>query len=631
MSTLRTNAGHTLRSTTRALLILLLLGIPEVVPSQTKSHNPRIRLAQSYEQAGKLEEATRIYEELHAEDPANIVFFDGLRRMYLQQKRYDEAILLIQQRLASNQSDVSLRSQLGSVLYKAGREAEAHATWEQALAVDDKNPAHYRTVAAVLMENRLLEKTAELYRRARTACGDPNLFTMELAQLLGISMDYRGATAEFIRWIRKNPNQLSFVESKMTTITSNEVGRRAAIAEVEETLKNEEDLRLYELAAWLRVEGKEFEEAFDAYKKIDRISNAHGTAVFTFAERAYKERAFEVAAKAYLEAINLPIQSTTLPRAKYGYALCLKEISVMADTSGTRGPENGLPATESVPRYSGVIAQFQQLIEEYPRTEFSARAHLEIGALQFERFFDLDGALQSFAAVEAELSERNNLSFLVKLKQGEVYTAKGDTASAASRFREVIDAGNATPDQQDEASYRLAELEFFRGQFKDAEQRLTNLTLDLHANYANNALGLLTLLQENSTSAGAGLREFARAEYLSRQKRNNEAIPLFLAVIDQNPQSLLVDDALMRVAHLQAEARLYSEAIATYERLLTQFTESSIALDKAQFHIGEIYQYRIKDNAKAISAYEALLANFSQSLHVTDARKRIRELRGETL
>jgi tetratricopeptide (TPR) repeat protein len=611
-------------------LLVLFVAAP-VSLSQSKGDNPKLRVAQNLERSGKLEEAAEVYKELLNTEPTNVVFFDGVRRTFLQLKRYDELAVLLQEKLASSPDDVALRAQLGNTLYKGGREAEADAEWEKALAADPKNPGHYRTVAAVLMENRLLEKTADLYRKARVACNDPHLFTMELAQLLSTSMDYRGATVEFLRWLKKNPNQLSFVQSRMAAITAKEEGRRDALAVVEDALLDEEDVRLYELKAWLLIEGKYFKEALDVYRRIDQLSNTKGTTILVFADRAFKEGAFDVAASAYQEAMRMPLAAARIPAAKYGYASCLKEAGILSDTSTSLNPTGEWPVRESSPQYAGAIAAFKEIIEEYPGTEYSARSHFQIGLIQFERLFDLDGALQSFAAVGRELPERNFISYAVDLKMGEVLTAKGDTATAAARFRDVVIAPNATPDQQDEAVYRLAQLEYFRGDFKSAQARLSELTLNLHADYANDALQMLVVLQENSTAAPQALKEFARADYLSHQRRNTEAIPILLTLINQNPQALLIDDALMKAGTLQSEAGLYRDAIETYERLLSQFSQTSISLDRAQFKIGEIYQYYLRDKTQAIGAYEKLLANFPQSLHITEARKRIRVLRGESI
>lgn len=620
---------------TRGCSLTLLLCVSlSLLHAQLPEQSMKLKLAQSYEQSGSLEHAATLYAELHAADEANPVYFDGLRRVLLQLKRYDEAIALLNKRVRRYPADVNLLTSLGSMYYKAGSEKEAMAVWERAIAVEPANPNVYRILAAVLIENRLLEKTAELYRRARVACNDPNVFTIDLAQLLAVTMDYAGATAEFIRWLRQNPTQLAFVQGRMATFTGKPEGRAAALQVVRSELSHGEDLRLYELLGWLHMEGKEFSAAFDVYKRIDRMSKAQGVSIYGFAERAFKEGAYDVAAKAYLDAIDLPIAPARMPFAKYGYASALKELSVLSDTMRgfSIGERTGsLPATESQPHYAGAIAYFQQIIREYPHTEFSARSYYQVGRIQLEKFFDLDGALKSFEQVERELPSLNSISFSVSLKIGEVLTAKADTASAAARFRSVIDAPNATPDQHDEASYRLAELEYFNGMFEEAGKRLEDIAINLNADYANDALLLLSFLQENSGRNEEALRNVARADFLARQRKNTEAIPILLEVIEQHPQAMLVDDALMKVAALQAHTGRFQDAIASYERLLAEFKESSIALDRARFNIAELYHFALGDTTRAIDAYERLLADYPQSLLTTEARRRIRTLRGDTL
>jgi tetratricopeptide (TPR) repeat protein len=610
---------------------LLFFFLPGGAHAQPPDQATKFRLAQSYEQAGNFETATELYEELLAKDQSNYVYFDSVRRMYLQLKRYDDAIALIQRRLSMSPADPTTRAILASTYYKTGNESEASTEWEKAIATDPGNQGVYRLVAQSMLENRLLDKTAELYRRARVACKDPNLFTMDLAQLLAISMDYDGASVEFLSWLRQNPAQLSFVQGRMASYTNKEEGRAAAIGAVENELRRNDDPKLYELLGWIFLEGKNYTDAFDAYRKLDRLTKAQGGQIYAFAERAFKERVFEIAAKAYLEAINVPVAAARLPYAKYGYANSLKEMSALSDTLQGVVIVGQMPATESQPQYAGAIGYFREIIKEYPRSEFSAKSYYQIGTIQFERLFDLDGAIASFENVEREFPGMNTIHYDVALKIGEVLLAKGDTTRAAWRLRFVVNAPNATPDQHDEASYRLAELEYFGGKFQDAIQHLGEITLNLKADYANDALQLLSFLQENKTTGEAALAHFCRADFLAKQRRNTEAIPLFLNLIEKYPQALLIDDALMKVAALQAEARLFVNAIKSYERLLSQFKESSIALDKAQFNIGVIYQFGMSDKAKAISAYEKLLEDFPQSILATIARKRIRELRGDSL
>lgn len=611
----------------RTLVLFILLGECTTF-CQTPDAPVKFRLAQSYEQGGDFESAAKLYQELLAKDTTNAVYFDALRRMYMQLKRYDEASALLEKHLAIHPADISMRGMLGSVYYKAGNEKEAAEQWERAIARDASNPNVYRMIANILMENRLLEKTADLYRRARVACKDPNLFTIELAQLLSVTMDYSGATTEFIRWMKQNPTQLGFVQGRLAIFTAKPNARAAALEVVRSALKNDQMPQLHELLAWIYLEGKDFESAFEVYKSLDKITKGQGSALFTFAERAFKEHAYTVASRAYLEAINAPLPASRLPNAKYGYALTLKELST--DTANQAYSVGGMPGTESQPGYSGAIAYFRQIIDEYPHSELSARSYYQIGTIQFEKYFDLDGAIKSFEQVEKELPGLNIITYEVSLRIGQILTAKGDTTQAAVRYRNVINAPNATPDHQEEATFRLAELEYFSGKFEDAIQHLGTISSTVTADFANDALELMSFLQENKTTVPQALTQFAHADFLTRQKKNNESITLFLNVIDQYPNALLVDDALMKVGSLQAQMRLYTDAIASYERLLNQFKATSIARDKAQFSMGEVFELGLKDKARAIAAYEKLLTEYPQSLLTTQARRRIRELRGDS-
>jgi len=215
------------------------------------------------------------------------------------------------------------------------------------------------------------------------------------------------------------------------------------------------------------------------------------------------------------------------------------------------------------------------------------------------------------------------------LKAGLVLTARGDSSGAMARYLTVAKAPAATPDQSDEANFRLAELEYFRGQFPAAIQHLDSLSLNLKADFANDALGLRSFLQENAATSQQALAEFARADFLARQRKNGEAIALFQEIVRKYPQAYLVDDALMKTASLQASSGLYREAVASYEMLLDKFKESSVSLDRARFRMGEVYETGLKDPTSAIACYEKLLADYPQSVLTEQARNRIRRLRGD--
>ncbi len=621
------SAAHGFRAGWLAILVVVGIG---VVCSQTQDSATKFRLAQTFEQSGDYQRAEGLYRELVQREPANVLFLDGLQRALVQLKRYDEAVQIVRGRMAAAPGDVNLHATLAGIFQRAGRERDARQEWDAILALGAANPTLYRIVASSMIEYRLLDQAAEVYRRGRVACKDPSLFALELAQLRIAMMDYDGATRELVDWLLKNPTQISFVQGRLAGYVAKPDGRSAAIRVVEEALRDRKDVRLYELLGWLLLEGKEYERALDLARTVDGLTRAQGGALLQFADRVFKERAYTVAAKAYQEAIQAPLPPQRIPLARYGYANTLREIALLGDTLRQPiGPARSAEGGSAGP-LQGTLDAYRLIIRDYPRTEFSAKAYYQIGILQFTRLFDLDGALASLGHVVEEAGTVGVIRYDVALKVARIYTAKGDTVRAARQCELVAHSPGATPDQQDEAQFRLAELAFYRGRFEEAIALLDSITVNLKADYANDAIQLQSFLLEN-LSAAAALARFGQAEFLARQRKNTEAIALLRSIMEQFPANLLVDDALMRIAELQEEAGFSTEALATYHRLLTQYQESSIFLDRAQFNVAEIYQFAVRDPKQAIGEYEKLLADFPQSIFDGLARKRIRLLRGDSL
>ena len=607
-------------------LLFCLLAFPPLLAAQTLDADTRFRLAQGLEQAGEYERAASLYAELLKSNSGTFAYFDGLQRMYMQLKRYDEAVTLIEGRLAAAPADITLLSLLGTVYYRSGKEALARETWERAVTAYAGSPAVYRSIASTMIENRLLDHAADLYRRGRIACKDPALFGMELAQLSVIMMDYRTATEEYVRWLLENPSQIAFVQGRMASYTGKEEGRNAALEVLLRRNDRQEHPRLLELLEWLYMEGRRFEEAFAVARRRDETTSAHGVALIGFGERAFAARAYDIATRAYREAISGGLTKERLPGARYWYARSLQESGASADSPRVARP--GLPVPEALPRYADAVAEFQRIIADYPASEFSARAHFQIGTIRMDRYFDLDGALASFTAAADEGRMTPHLRWAAMLRTGTVLLARGDTLRARDVFLSIGASSDALPEQSDEATFRLAEIDFFGGNHRQAGLRLEAIVVDLQADYANDAIQLQAFLQENAMTSPAALVQYGRAEFLARQHRFPEAVLEFEEIVRRYPAALLVDDALMSIASLHEATGRFAEAAATYDRLLNEFREKSSVQDKALFRLGLLHELRLNDPARAIAAYEKLLVDHPASVLASEARQRIRALRG---
>lgn len=615
---------------------IVLFFICFIGQAQNRDADIKFRLAQSFDRSGNYESAVKLYEEVYATDSTNLVVFDALRRSYLQLKRYDDVISLIKRMLNKMKNDVGLLVQLGSAYNLKFDESKAVEAWEQAISINPKQEVTYRLVANAVVQNRMFERAIEIYRRGQIACANPALFTSDIAYLLTIMLNYTEATREYIKMIQQNPTQLSYVQSRIGTYTNRNEGLSAATLVIEQASRTESNnISLLQLLAWIYMEGKRFDQAYDIVKMIDEKTSASGRELYNFGERILKERAYTAASRAFLDVIARNPKFDLLPQAKFGYARTLEEMDAEHDTLHLFGSVNPFiskdrPETEAVPRYTGAISAYKRVIEEYPKSEIAAKSLYRIAVLKHERFFDLDGARVSLETLEKDYPNIFPIRLDGTLKLGDVYLALGNLQKAEEKFKYLSALRMPTGDYRDLSALRLAELDYFRGDFNNALQKLDEISKKTISNVANDAISLQIFIQENLKSSEAALKEFSKGDLLKRQWKLSEALSLFESILKINKNAPLVDETLMSIGDILTNMKRYAEALSAYERLMKDFPDN-LAVDRSLMKMGEIYYLGLNEKTKAIESYQKLLEKYPNSIYISEARKRIRELRGDNI
>jgi tetratricopeptide (TPR) repeat protein len=616
-------------------LVLSLLTATIGNAQQRGDADIKFKLAQSHERAGNYEAAVKLYEELYANDSQNSVLFESLKKIYLQLKRNDDAIVLIEKRLSTIPQDIGLIAQLGSIYLRNSNEPKAILSWERAIAVNPTSETTYKIVASSMIESRTFERAIETYKRGRDACKNPSLFTSDIAYLYGIMLNYSEATREYLSLLKENPAQLGYVQSRLASFTARPDGLRGALSVVEQASSNDsKNITLLHLLSWLSMEGKNYEKAFEVIKRIDELTKAGGREIFAFAERALKDKANSIAMNAYHTVIQNYPAFPQVAQAKFGYANALENSNLLPDTLLLFGVNelfsSEKPVSESEPVSNEIIAAYQRIVSEHPNTEIAARSLLRIATIQYQRFFNLDAAQEQIQILIQKYSNFIAVFIEAKVFLSEIYLASNKIDTAEKLLSELSGARFVSPDQHQAISYRSAEIAYFKGNFQDALDRLQNLTKQLTSDIANDAIDLQIFIQENMTQAEKSLKDFAKVELLRRQRKLSEALTLMPAILQSASSTSIKEHTAMKIGDVYAQMKRYSEAISAYELLAKNFPES-ILLDRSLMKTGQIYQRGLKEKEKAIASYQKLLETFPQSLYINEARKRIRELRGDTL
>jgi len=581
-------------------------------------------LAQSYENSGNLEKASKIYEELYQLEPQNNLYFESLNRTYVQLKNYAASVNLIEQEIAIKPNDINLYGLLGSTYYMMGNEEKAYQTWDEPFSFLEPNPIFYRVIAAYAFERRAFDKAIDLFRRGKEISPDKIIFSYDLARLYSLTMQYENAAEEYCAILSNDPLQLQNVQTKILA-NVNKPGALIITIPIVEQYLNEDNLSFSFLLARLYIENKDFDNAFEMYVNIDERQSQKGVELYRYAVFLFREGEYGISKNVYQSIIKLYPGAPLIPSVKLGYAKSLEAILMedYSDQIPLWKPYFAFKPYEAE-QVEEVIDAFNEVAALYNNSEASYEALLRIGMIKFYLQNKRDEAKQYFNKIinKAIISASTADAYS---ELGEIDLINGNLAEAEKNYSEITVLAGINQHKINNAKYKLARVKFYNGDVQTAQKLLADILKNLKDDNANDAL-LLSLLLNTSKNDSVNIILFAEAEFLADQKKFSKAAIKY-ELIAENPQAFILHSiASIRLAEMELALNNYPRSIELFEKVVEE-GQKNIYADKALYLLAQIFQYSIDDNTKAIEMYEMLLAKFPASIYIDKARNEIRKLR----
>lgn len=568
--------------------------------------------------------AQPILEELYKNQPGNYEYFNSLNQVYTQLKDYDASIALIEDRIKMSSPDINLYGMLGTTYYMKGNEKEAFKTWDDALKTLPQSEVNYRVIANYALDRRAFDKAIVYLKKGQDISSNPIYFAYDLGNLYSVTMQYKDATDEYCFILTKYPSQLNTIETRILNYI-NKPGALEQALPVVEKYANSDEINFKFLLARLFIEKKSYDKAYDIYKDIEEIQKDQGAQLLSFAQFLYGEKIYKTAVKVYSDIINNYPNSAIVSTAKLGYA---KTLEALLDENSDSSLPLWKPYYEIPPGNSSeidrVISAYLEINKLYPHSEVANEALLRIGNIKLDRQMDIKEAEKYFNMIveDSPLSKYSGEAYN-GLAKAAIFN--GDLKNAAADFSKIISNDRNSKDLRNLAAYRLARINFFKGDFSKTKQYLKNILSDLKSNTANDALEL-SLLMNTSQNDSSNLIIFASGELLAEQKKFEDAEKKY-KVVAADPNKLMLQNlAVFRLGEMDLAMNNLDSAIAVFQRIANE-GQKNIYADKALYLLGEIYQFGLKNKAKATETYENLLAKFPNSLYLDDARAQIVKLR----
>jgi TolA-binding protein len=383
------------------------------------------------------------------------------------------------------------------------------------------------------------------------------------------------------------------------------------------------------LLYWICELNKDYAEALVLAKTMDKQDKGEGGAVYYLAATAAKNYDYSTAIEGYNYVIAKGENSSFSTLAEY--ALLNVKYDKLLAVSPVRMAD-----------VLNLEREFKQKIEEngiHSGTSEWLRKYAHLLTVFIKKPTEAINLLEQAIQKSSDAKEQA----IYKVDLADIQLSTGNIWEATLLYSQVDKAfPNDTIGQF--AKFSNAKLSFYIGEFKWAKSQLDVLKAATSKLISNDAIYLSLLISENEEdeeededtllfgghSSNLALLCYAKADFLIFQNKDKEALQMLDSVYIISPFSSLADDVYFQKAKINIRQGNYFEAENLLKKLLATYS-SDILGDDATFLLAQLYDYYIKDVAQAMTYYQKVMKDYSNSILVNDARRRFRVLRGDSL
>lgn len=597
----------------RYLLIIFFFSINWLAKGQD------IELANEYFKQGEYEKAKNIFQKI-AKDKNNIrLIHQNYIQCLFKLKNFDEAEKYLKRQIKSNDlTGIVYRSDYTSLLEMNGKFEEAQKEMEIVIDLAARTEGTIYELQDMLYKNSKTELVIQLLKRGREFAKDENKFTILMAR----AYLYNGQKEPMIEEMLK----YGLIEGNYDYVK----------ATFQDNLKTEPEIDMLEkvlyskvqrfpteqyyvdILIWHLMQQKEFTKAFIQTRALDRRLKQDGQRVFELAQTALVNRDYKSAIQMYEYVMKEYPQGQFYTYARRNALFCKEEVV-----------KTSFPVNISDIR--SLIKDYQGLFSDLGRNVKTMEALRNTAQLYAFYLNERDTAITVLETAIMIAGSDNAFRDRCKLDLGDIYVLKNEPWEATLLYSQVEKSQKEDYLGQ-EAKLKNAKLHYYSGEFDLSKEVLDILKKATTREIANDAMQLSLLIQDNIglDTSEVAMKEYAKVDLLLFQNRNSEAILVLDQIFEKYKSHSLADDILWLRANTNLKINQPQKALEDLELLRKNYNFDILA-DDALFLEAIIYEENFQQKDKAMELYREILQKFSGSIFGAEARKRFRNLRGDTI
>ena len=590
-------------------IICLFLGMVLLYTGEANAQSQYLNIAKSLERQHEYEPALVVYQQIYSTNKNDINVIRGIKNCYQGLQQYDKLIDFLQRARRITPKNLYIPSYLAEAYFQINERDQAMLLWKNHLNNHPKDIAVYRIVASSMIAMRMFDDAIEVYKLAMANIGSQFNLHMDIVNLSKIQLKYGEATDHLLQYYMHSPKQFNYIQRQILNLADEKDQLPEIIKIIDQYAENYPELiQIQEIQANLHIKEKNFESAFEIYQRLEN-KKSNGSYLVKFANAAKENHAVEYTLKAYQVILERYPDSPFAGNASVNIAQAHMLLAYQKREAG-RFESAGTEIQKAIRIYDSLTvhaANPNQQIDSYN----------QLGGIYAQYYYDLDKSIyyyNKYIGFQRKGVPRDG----VLIKLGDVYLKKNLLSDADKTYAMVT-----RKEYTALTSFKRAEILYFKGQFKEALNKIDALqkSVSIQDGLYNDILERRQLL-ESFAQDSRSLQQFGQAELLIYQQKKSEAAEILSHLARSEKKISTIAGRIGGKLYLELDQPEESRDLLQY---LRGKYPDDIHVDEILFYLARTEEYLGEYN-RALDLYTKIITQYSTSLYLSEARDQARRM-----
>jgi len=589
------------------------------------------QLAKKYYLDSDYEKAALYYEKIFKESEHRLKIYENYKSTFIELNKFKEAEKLIKTLIKENPNKLKFLVDLGVIYGLVDRSDKKNQVFDKAIEQIIKETSYDNAFDLGLAFEKIgnLEKALEVYLNFESKnLLNPFAFHSKIALIYNKTGQTNKMINTFFEMLDFNNKFLQNVQNGLVNsidfqnnLKEKEILRQSIIEKIQ---ANPKKIVYIELLAWFYMLNNDYENAYTQIKALDKKLNKNGSKLLELGNTALNNQDFKVAIKCF---DDVDLKSNSL---EYKFEAKNKKLFALKSKIlyGNKIIQEELEELKA--NYLLILSQLNNSKNVYNNSLRKYNLLLDLSEIEAFYLGDISSAKQHLnnAILIPRLKEKQKGN--AKLKLANILVLEDNIWEASLMYLQI--EKQFKDDQLGHlAKFKNAQVYYFSGEYDWCQAQLKVLKASTSKLIANDALELSVLISDNYNmdTSEVAMKLFSYADMLTFQQQFSKANILYDSILKNFKNHSLNDEIIFRKAKIDLKQHNYQKAVEHFKLLIDNYP-NSILLDNSLFLIASIYEEKIKDFDQAKKYFKTILFDHKGSLYAAESRKRFRKLAGST-